>query len=161
MPSQLPESARRVQQALDRAGLAFRVVEMPASTRTAKEAAAAIGCTVAQIAKSILFRGAVSGQPVLVVASGVNRVNEQAAAALAGEPLEKASPDFVRAATGYAIGGVPPVGFPAPIATWIDQDLLQFEEVWAAAGTPFAVFSLDPHHLSEITGGAVARLAVT
>ena len=116
---------------------------------------------VAQIAKSILFRGAVSGQPVLVVASGVNRVNEQAAAALAGEPLEKASPDFVRAATGYAIGGVAPVGFPAPIATRIDQDLLQFEEVWAAAGTPFAVFSLDPHHLSEITGGAVARLAVT
>jgi len=161
MPSQLPESARRVQQALDRAGLAFRVVEMPASTRTAREAAAAIGCTVAQIAKSILFRGAVSDKPVLVIASGVNRVNEQAAAALAGEPLEKASPDFVRAATGYAIGGVPPVGFPAPIATWIDQDLLQFEEVWAAAGTPFAVFSLDPRHLSEITGGAVARVAVT
>jgi hypothetical protein len=105
MSSQLPESARRVQEALDRSGLAFRVVEMSASTRTSKEAAAAIGCTVAQIAKSILFRGAVSGNPILVIASGVNRVNEQAVAALAGEPLHKASPDFVRQATGYA----PPV----------------------------------------------------
>src|SRR5216683_2810759 len=124
MSWQLPDSARRVQEALDRSGLAFRVVEMPASTRTAKEAAAAIGCTVAQIAKSILFRGAVSGSPLLVVASGGNRVNEQAVAALAGEPLEKASPDFVRQATGYAIGGVPPAGFPTPIATWIDRDLL-------------------------------------
>jgi prolyl-tRNA editing enzyme YbaK/EbsC (Cys-tRNA(Pro) deacylase) len=158
MPSQLPESARRVQETLDRNDLAFRVVEMPGSTRTAKDAAAAIGCTVAQIAKSILFRGAVTGNPILVVASGVNRVNEQAVAALAGEPLEKASPDFVRQATGYAIGGVPPAGFPAPIATWIDQDLLQFQEVWAAAGTPFAVFSLDPRRLPEITGGAVARV---
>ena len=156
--SQLPESARRVQAALDRSGLAFRVVQMPASTRTAKEAAAAIGCTVAQIAKSILFRGAVTGNPILVVASGVNRVSEQAVAALAGEPLEKASPDFVRQATGYAIGGVPPVGFPAPIATWIDQDLLQFEEVWAAAGTGFTVFSLDPRRLPEISGGAVASV---
>ena len=159
MSLQLPESARRVQEALDRSGLAFRVVQMPASTRTAKEAAAAIGCTVAQIAKSILFRGAVSGKPILVVASGVNRVNEQAVAALAGEPPEKASPDFVRESTGYVIGGVPPVGFPSPIATWIDQDLLQFEEVWAAAGTPFAVFSLDPRSLPDITGGAVARVA--
>jgi prolyl-tRNA editing enzyme YbaK/EbsC (Cys-tRNA(Pro) deacylase) len=161
MSSQLPESARRVQEALDRSGLPFRVVEMPASTRTAKEAAAAIGCTVAQIAKSILFRGAVTGKPILVVASGVNRVNEEAVAALAGEPLEKASPEFVRESTGYAIGGVPPGGFSVPIATWIDQDLLQFEEVWAAAGTPFAVFSLDPRRLPEITGGAVARVCST
>ena len=156
--SQLPESARRVQVALDRSGLAFRVVEMPASTRTAKEAAAAIGCTVAQIAKSILFRGAASGKPILVVASGVNRVNEQAVAALAGEPLQKATPDFVRESTGYAIGGVPPAGFPKSIATWIDQDLLQFEEVWAAAGTPYTVFSLDPRRLPEITGGVLARV---
>ena len=156
MSSPLPQSARRVQEALDRSGLAFRVVEMPASTRTAKEAAAAIGCTVAQIAKSILFRGAASGRPILVVTSGVNRVNEQAVAALAGEPLEKATADFVRESTGYAIGGVPPVGFAAPIATWIDRDLLQFDEVWAAAGTPFAVFSLDPRRLPELTGGTVA-----
>jgi len=155
---ELPESAKRVQAALDRSGLAFRVVEMPASTRTAKEAAAAIGCTVAQIAKSIVFRGAVSGKPILVVTSGTNRVNEQAMAALAGEPLEKASADFVRESTGYAIGGVPPAGFPAPIATWIDPDLLQFEQIWAAAGTPFAVFGLDPRHLPEITGGTLARV---
>jgi prolyl-tRNA editing enzyme YbaK/EbsC (Cys-tRNA(Pro) deacylase) len=147
-----------VQEALDRSGLAFRVVEMPASTRTAKEAAAAIGCSVAQIAKSIVFRGAASGNPILVVASGVNRVNEQAVAGLAGEAIEKASAEFVRERTGYAIGGVPPVGFATPIATWIDQDLLQFEEVWGAAGTPFAVFSLDPRRLAEITGGAVRRV---
>jgi len=155
---ELPESAKRVQAALDRSGLAFRVVEMPASTRTAKEAAAAVGCSVAQIAKSIVFRGAASGRPILVVTSGTNRVNEQTMAALAGEPLEKASPDFVRESTGYAIGGVPPAGFPAPIATWIDQDLLQFDQIWAAAGTPFAVFGLDPRHLPELTGGTVARV---
>ena len=155
---ELPESAKRVQAALDRSGLAFRVVEMPASTRTAKEAAAAVGCSVAQIAKSIIFRGAASGRPILVVTSGTNRVNEQTMAALAGEPLEKASPDFVRESTGYAIGGVPPAGFPAPITTWIDQDLLQFDQIWAAAGTPFAVFGLDPRHLPELTGGTVARV---
>ena len=155
---ELPESAKRVQAALDRSGLAFRVVEMPASTRTAKEAAAAVGCSVAQIAKSIVFRGAASGRPILVVTSGTNRVNEQTMAALAGEPLEKASPDFVRESTGYAIGGVPPAGFPAPIATWIDQDLLRFDQIWAAAGTPFAVFGLDPRHLPELTGGTVARV---
>jgi len=159
MTSPLPESARRVQEALDRSGLVFRVIEMPASTRTAKEAAAAIGCSVAQIAKSILFRGAQSGDPILVVTSGVNRVNEQAVAALSGELLEKASADFVRQSTGYVIGGVPPLGFESPIRTWIDQDLLQFQEVWAAAGTPFAVFSLDPRRLPEITGGVIARVA--
>jgi len=156
---ELPESARRVQEALDRSGLTFRVVEMPASTRTAKEAAAAIGCTVAQIAKSIVFRGAASGKPILVVTSGVNRVNEKVVAALAGEPLEKAAAEFVREETGYVIGGVPPLGFPGPITTWIDEDLLQFAEVWAAAGTPFTVFSLDPRRLEEITGGTVAGVA--
>lgn len=159
MEMNLPPSAQRVQEALDRFGLAFRVMQMPASTRTAQDAARSIGCTVAQIAKSIIFRGARSGKPVLVVASGVNRVNEQILKDKTGEPLEKASADFVRVTTGYAIGGVPPIGFPIAIETWIDEDLLKYEEVWAAAGTPFNVFSLDPHHLPSLTGGQVISIS--
>jgi len=146
-----------VQAALERAGLPFRVVAMPSTTRTAAEAAAVIGCTVAQIAKSILFRGAATGKPILVVASGTNRVDERRVAELAGQALGKADADFVRQSTGYAIGGVPPVGFPQPIETWIDRDLLQHKEVWAAAGTPFTVFCLDPSFLAAITGGKVAH----
>lgn len=148
-----------MQAALERARVPLRVVTMPGTTRTAEEAAAAIGCTVAQIAKSILFRGAATGKPILVVASGTNRVNERLVAELAGEALGKADAHFVRHSTGYAIGGVPPVGFPQPIETWIDRDLLQHKEVWAAAGTPFTVFSLDPSRLAAITGGKVARIA--
>jgi len=147
-----------VQAALENAGLPLRVVAMPGTTRTAAEAAAGIGCTVAQIAKSILFRGATTGKPILVVASGTNRVNERLVAELAGEPLGKADADFVRSSTGYAIGGVPPVGFPQPIETWIDRDLLQYKEVWAAAGTPFTVFAVDPSTLPMITGGAVVQI---
>lgn len=159
MSDHLPPSAARVQQALDAHHSSFRVVQMASTTRTAQEAAAAIGCSVSQIAKSILFRGADTGKPVLVIASGTNRVDEKLIAARAGEPLGKATPDFVRDATGYVIGGVPPVGFPQPIETWIDADLLQFAEVWAAAGTPFAVFSLDPHALATLTGGTVVQVS--
>ena len=113
MTDALPPSAARVQQALDAHHASFRVVQMPASTRTAPEAAAAIGCSVAQIAKSILFKGGTTGKPILVIASGTNRVDEKVIAERTGEPLSKATPDFVREATGYVIGGVPPVGFPA------------------------------------------------
>ncbi len=153
--SRLPTSSARVQAALDAAGVAVTVVTMPATTRTAQEAADAIGCTVAEIAKSLVFRGATTGKPVLVIASGVNRVNEQALAPHVGEPLGKASADFVREATGYAIGGVPPVGFAQPVETWIDEDLLRFEHVWAAGGTPFAVFRIEAARLAELTGGRV------
>lgn len=159
METKLPPSSLRVQEALTRLDLPFQVVVMPDTTRTAQEAAAAIGCSVAQIAKSILFRSALSGKAVLVVASGVNRVNEKLVAALRGEALEKATADFVRTSTGYVIGGVPPLGFPEPIETWIDEDLLQYEEVWAAAGTPFAVFSFKPESLAGMTAGTVARIA--
>jgi len=99
-----------------------------------------------------------SGKPVLVVASGVNRVNERLLAQRRGEDLEKATAEFVRASTGYVIGGVPPVGFPEPIETWIDEDLLQYEEVWAAAGTPFSVFSMKPESLATMTSGTVGRI---
>jgi prolyl-tRNA editing enzyme YbaK/EbsC (Cys-tRNA(Pro) deacylase) len=158
MEPRLPASAQRVQEVLEALGLTLDVREMPATTRTAREAATAIGCTVAHIAKSILFRGALTGKPILVVASGMNRVNEQRIAEHAGEPLERATPDFVREATGYAIGGVPPVGFAKPIETWIDEDLLHFGQVWAAAGTPFAVFCLDPKLLPSVTGGKAIKI---
>ncbi|MDX1430546.1 MAG: YbaK/EbsC family protein [Rhodothermales bacterium] len=152
-------SARRVQEALEAAGLDLSVVELPQSARTARDAAIAIGCTVAQIAKSLVFKGAESGSPYLVVASGVNRVDVGRLSNLADERVAMAEPEFVRAATGYAIGGVPPVGHATAIRTWIDADLLQFDEIWAAAGTPSAVFRLTPQALIDITGGELANTA--
>lgn len=156
----LSTSAARVQAALEARGFSFEVQELDQSTRTAAEAAATIGCEVAQIAKSILFRGKESNRPVLVIASGVNRVDEKAVAELLGEKLGKADADFVRRETGFAIGGVPPVGHDRQIATFIDEDVLAFEKIWAAAGTPFAVFRLDPHSLAGLTGGQVAKVAL-
>ncbi len=160
MSTPLNASAQKVQDALDARGYTHcRVVEMPDSTRTAAEAAAAIGCTVAQIAKSLVFRGARSGAPVLVIASGTNRVDPQRLAALIGEPVEKPDADYVRERTGFVIGGVPPLGHSEPIRTFIDRDLLAFEEIWAAAGTPRAVFRLTPDDLVSMTGGKVAAIA--
>jgi prolyl-tRNA editing enzyme YbaK/EbsC (Cys-tRNA(Pro) deacylase) len=158
MNPELPTSALRVQQALHALGAPLRVVQMPGTTRTAEEAARAIGCTVGQIAKSIVFRGAKTARPILVIASGANRVDETKVADRVGEPLAKATADFVREATGYAIGGVPPVGFSEPIETWIDRDLLEYDVVWAAAGTPHTVFSLEPNLLPALTGGTVIEV---
>ena len=148
-------SALKVQAAL---GARFAVLEFDASTRTAEEAAAAIGCTVAEIAKSLVFR-AESGRPVLVVASGAHRVDEKRIAAEIGEPIRRADADFVREATGYAIGGVPPVGHKTPPVTLIDEALMGFDAIWAAAGTPNSVFRLTPSDLVALTGGAVAAVA--
>ena len=158
MSASLKASARRVQEALAAHGFAFDVKEFPESTRTSAEAAAAIGCTVAQIAKSLVFRGAESGEPVLIVASGANRVDPAKAAALLGEAIKRADADFVREATGFAIGGVPPLGHDRPIATLIDEELLGFEVIWAAAGTPNAVFRLLPQDLSALAGGKIGDL---
>ena len=155
----LSPAAARVQEALTVLGFGDRVVEFAQTTRSSAEAAAAIGCTVAQIAKSILFKGAASGAPIMVIASGVNRIDERKVAALIGEKLRKADPDFVRAATGFVIGGVPPVGHAHPIRKLIDRDLLQFERIWAAAGTPNAVFGLTPAELLTLTGGESADVA--
>ena len=158
MPQNLSSSARKVQEALDKHGVACRVVEMPQSTRTADDAARAVGCQVGQIIKSLVFRGKQSHQALLVAVSGANRVNEKKIAAFISEPLLKADADFVREKTGFAIGGVPPVGHIHPIRILIDEDLLQYDEIWAAAGTPRAVFKLTPQELQKITGGQVVAV---
>ncbi|MDD5468771.1 MAG: YbaK/EbsC family protein [Anaerolineales bacterium] len=158
MAAELSPSARKVQLALQAHGLGFRVIELAESTRTAADAAQAIGCQVGQIVKTLVFATRESGRPVLVLASGANRVNEQALKSMAGEALVKADADFVRQHTGFVIGGVPPVGHPSPLETYIDQDLFQYSEVWAAAGTPHAVFSLAPADLLAMTGGRQVRI---
>lgn len=159
MTGALPAAAQRVQDHLDTLGLPDRVRVMPDSTRTSADAAAAIGCTVAQIAKSIVFRAKDTDDAVLVIASGVNRVDEKKVKDLLGGPLGKADADFVRARTGYAIGGVPPVAHAHPPVVFIDRALQDFAEIWAAAGTPRAVFRLTPAELVRITGGTVADVA--
>jgi prolyl-tRNA editing enzyme YbaK/EbsC (Cys-tRNA(Pro) deacylase) len=156
MSDQLSSSAQKVQDALTALGFGtWQVVELPDSTRTAAEAAAAIGCTVAQIAKSLVFKGRTSGNPILVIASGVNRVNTKRIAALVGEAIDKPDADYVREKTGFVIGGVPPVGHSTPLTTFVDEDLRQFDEIWAAAGTPRAVFKLTPDDLEKMTAGRV------
>ncbi len=148
-------SALRVQAVL---GPAFQVLELEASTRTSEEAAAAVGCTVAEIAKSLIFRAA-DGRPVLVIACGANRVDERKVRTLLGQKIERADADFVREATGYVIGGVPPVGHATPPIVLIDSDLERFPAVWAAGGTPNAVFRITPADLVRLTHGRVADLA--
>lgn len=159
MTGSLSPSAQRVQQALESLGLTLQVVELPASTRTSAEAAAAAGCSVGQIAKSLVFRGAASDNPILVIASGANRVDVVKLAALAGEPVAKADAEFVRRQTGFVIGGVPPIGHSQHLKTFIDRDLLQYDEIWAASGTPNAVFRLTPADLQRMTGAPVGEIA--
>jgi prolyl-tRNA editing enzyme YbaK/EbsC (Cys-tRNA(Pro) deacylase) len=148
-----------VQAALHALGLPADVRELADSTRTAPEAAAAVGCELGAIVKSLVMRGARSGEAVLVLVSGDNRADEARVAEAVGEPIGRPDADFVRAATGYAIGGVAPVGHPAPLRTLVDEDLLRFDEVWAAAGTPRTVFPIAPRALAEAAGGRVLALA--
>jgi prolyl-tRNA editing enzyme YbaK/EbsC (Cys-tRNA(Pro) deacylase) len=158
MSQQLSSSAQKVQDALQAIGLSLQVVELPDSTRTAVEAAQAIGCQVGQIVKSLVFKGKRSDRPILVIASGSNRVNEKTVEALISEPLGKADADFVRQRTGFVIGGVPPLGHSEALETFIDEDLFQYEEIWAAAGTPHAVFRLKPDDLPRMTNGNVIKI---
>ena len=155
MESSLSPSAQRVQAALAAGGYTNQVVEHTQTTRSAKEAAAAIGCTVAQIAKSLIFKTSQTHQPILVIASGPNRVNEARLGEWVGESIEKSDADFAQEASGFAIGGIPPVGHRAPIRTFIDEDLMNLGEIWAAAGNPNAVFRLTPQELLKMTGGQV------
>lgn len=159
MDANLSASARKVQDALTALGFPMQVVELPASTRTAVEAAQAVGCNVGQIVKSLIFKRRNSGRPLLILASGANRVDLEKAAAAVGEALDKADADFVRQHTGFAIGGVPPLGHTEALETLIDVDLLQYQEIWAAAGTPNAVFCLSPADLQRVTGGRVVNIA--
>ncbi|HEU5281645.1 MAG TPA: YbaK/EbsC family protein [Gammaproteobacteria bacterium] len=157
--SQLSKSAKRVQDELLKYGLSLRVVELSTSTRTANDAAASIGCEVAQIVKTLLFRCVETNEPVLILASGVNRVNEKSIEHRLGKKMMKADADYTRDVTGFAIGGVSPVGHQQKIDfIFIDEDLLQFETIWAAAGTPNAVFSLSPNDLQRLTGGKVVSV---
>jgi prolyl-tRNA editing enzyme YbaK/EbsC (Cys-tRNA(Pro) deacylase) len=150
-------SIARVQEALRAAGLSNEVRELPDSTRSSAEAAAALGCSVAQIAKSVVFRSG-SGRPVLVVASGANRVDERKVEALLGDRLLRADADYVRERTGFAIGGVPPIAHATPPHVFLDEELFAFDRVYAAAGTPFAIFALTPAELEALTGGRRADL---
>ena len=156
--STLSPSARKVQESLDALGMPGRVIEMNRTTRSAADAAAAVGCTVGQIVKSLVFRATASGRAVLALTSGANRVDETRLARALGEPAAKADADFVRRASGFAIGGVPPIGHAEPMVVFVDEDLLAHETIWAAAGTPQAVFRLTPQELRTITNGRVIRV---
>jgi prolyl-tRNA editing enzyme YbaK/EbsC (Cys-tRNA(Pro) deacylase) len=148
----LPPSAQRVQDALAALGLASRVVELAVAARTSQQAADALGVAVGQIAKSLVFRAAKSDRAVLVIAAGDRRVDEAKIAALLGEPIERASPEFVRMHSGFAIGGVAPVAHAAPMTTFFDASLRRFDIVWAAGGTPHCVFPIAPADLLRASG---------
>jgi len=155
----LPESAQRVALLLRQLGHDCPIVMLPSTGKTSAEAAAGLGCQVAQIAKSIIFRRLSDDAPVLVVASGVNRVDEAKVAQRVGA-LGKADARFVREATGYAIGGVCPIGHATKPVTLLDEDLFRYDSLWAAAGHPHAVFNLTPAQLAAMTGAPVADVAL-
>jgi prolyl-tRNA editing enzyme YbaK/EbsC (Cys-tRNA(Pro) deacylase) len=154
----LSASAQKVQDAIVSLGLMNRVIELAHPVRTAAEAAAAVGCEVRQIAKSIIFMTGRSKRPVLVVTSGANRVNEATLATLVGEPLERATASFVREQTGFAIGGVPPLGHRQRVETFLDLDLMSLPEIWAAAGHPNALFRVTPDELLQMSGARVVTV---
>src|SRR2546423_4375089 len=162
MPSSVQQqisAPARVHAALTAAGVDARIEEFPSSKRTAQDAANTVGSSVGQIVKSLVFLA--GGLPVMALVSGVNRLDTQRLAELSGAEIGKADADAVRQATGYSIGGVPPIGFPAPIPTFIDRDLLQYNVVWAAAGTPRHVFPIAPNDLVRVTGGRVEDLKLS
>ncbi|WP_374517305.1 YbaK/EbsC family protein [Undibacterium squillarum] len=154
----LPDSVQRVVTCLQQAGHSGEVVMLAETGKTSAEAAAGLGCSVAEIAKSVVFRRLSDDAAVMVVASGANRVDEHKVAAHTG-PLGKANAAFVREKTGYAIGGVCPVGHPTALIMLIDQDLFRYSRVWAAAGHPHAVFPLTPQQLQQMTGAPLADIA--
>ena len=154
----LSSSAQKIQDQLLALGFNYTVIEHAESTRTAQEAAKRAGCELGQIVKSLIFRGKTSGKPILVLTSGANRVDEKRITEYAGELIGRADADFVRAVTGFAIGGVPPIGHAQAMETYLDEDFLQYETIWAAAGTPNAIFELITTDLQKMTGGKTARV---
>ena len=157
MPT-LSSSAQKIQDQLKSLGYEYTVIEHSESTRTAQEAADRAGCELGQIVKSLIFQGRDSGKPILVLTSGANRVDEKRISEYAGEPIRRADADFVRLVTGFAIGGVPPVGHLQKMDTYIDEDFLQYPTIWAAAGTPNAIFELQTGDLQRMTNGQVVRV---
>ena len=156
--TQLSPSAQKVQDALSALGFDLTVIENTESARTAQEAADRVGVTLGQIVKSLIFKGKNSGKPILVLTSGSNRVDEKRIKAYAGEKIGRAEPDFVREVTGYAIGGIPPIAHAKKMETYLDEDLLQYDVIWAAAGMPNAIFELTPDDLQKMTNGRVERI---
>ena len=155
MSNKLSSSAEKVQEALKAFGLSCQIIEMQETTRTAQDAADALGCDVAQIVKSLVFKGKKTQKPFLVLASGANRVNTKTLREVVSEPVQMAAADVVLATTGFAVGGVPPLGHTQKLKAFIDEDLLKHKEIWAAAGTPNAMFKLASADLPIITGGHV------
>ncbi|MGD0752041.1 MAG: YbaK/EbsC family protein [Anaerolineales bacterium] len=154
----LNPSAQKIQNILRGFGFDYKVIEFAESTRTAQEAADRIGCQLGQIVKSLIFQGMSSNKGILVLTSGSNRVDENKVSQYSGESIGRANPEFVRTMTGFVIGGVPPIGHDQPLETYIDEDLLQYTYIWAAAGTPNAVFQLPSSDLIKITGGKILRI---
>lgn len=155
MEQNLGNSAQKFQEVLNKYGIELKVVQFTETTKTSQDAAKVIGCDLGQIAKTIIFKGKNSGNPVCVIASGKNRINEKKIEGYLKEPIEKASPDFVLEKTGFVIGGVPPIGHSHAITIFIDQDLQKYESLWTAAGNPHTVFKLSPQELIKITQGMV------
>ncbi len=158
MNTVLSPSAQKIQDLLNSLGYDYTVIEHAESTRTAQEAAERAGCALGQIVKSLVFRGKTSGKPILVLTSGANRVDEKLISEYAGEVIGRADADFVRAVTGFAIGGIPPIGHVEKMETYLDEDFLQFPVLWAAAGTPNAIFELKTEDLQKMTNGKVAKV---
>jgi prolyl-tRNA editing enzyme YbaK/EbsC (Cys-tRNA(Pro) deacylase) len=158
MSTTLSPSAQKIQNLLHSLGYDYTVIEHADSTRTAQEAADRAGCELGQIVKSMIFMGQQTGKPILVLTSGANRVDEKRISEYAGESIGRAQADFVRSVTGFAIGGVPPIGHVQKMETYIDEDFLPYETVWAAAGTPNAIFELQTDALQKITGGKIVRV---
>jgi prolyl-tRNA editing enzyme YbaK/EbsC (Cys-tRNA(Pro) deacylase) len=158
MNTPLSSSAQKIQDLLTSLGYAYTVIEHIESTRTAQEAAERAGCELGQIVKSLIFRGKTSGKPILVLTSGANRVDEKLISQYAGESIRRADADFVRAVTGFAIGGIPPLGHSNKMETYLDEDFQQYSVVWAAAGTPNAIFELRTEDLQTMTGGKITRV---
>jgi prolyl-tRNA editing enzyme YbaK/EbsC (Cys-tRNA(Pro) deacylase) len=156
--STLSPTAQKIQDLLNSLGYHYTVIEHAESTRTAQEAADRAGCELGQIVKSLIFKGKDSGKPILVLTSGMNRVDEKRISAYAGEGIGRADADFVRAVTGFAIGGVPPLGHIQKMETYIDEDFIQYQTIWAAAGTPNAIFELNTADLQKMTDGKVVMV---
>ena len=154
----LSATAQKIQDLLITLGYPYTVMEHAESTRTAQEAADRAGCQLGQIVKSLIFRGKTSGNPILVLTSGVNRVDEKRISAYAGESIGRADADFVRAVTGFAIGGIPPIGHAVGMETYLDEDFLPYETIWAAAGTPNAIFELKTRDLQKMTEGKIIQV---